>query len=523
MKKIYQLLALITILVSGCSQDEVIKNQSSSSNSLIYTASFEGSESRTYLNENGYLRWTANDQISIFEANTYNQQYQFTGKTGDNSGTFEKVSVSYATGTDLSNHYAIYPYNPKTKISETGVITTTIPAEQTYAVNSFGLGDNTMVAVTADKNDTFLKFKNVGGYLELKLYGNDVTVKSITLEGNSNEKIAGTATIAPVYGGTPSITMADDAVESITLDCGEGVIIGSTVETATAFLLVVPPTTFERGFTITITDINGSTFTKSTSKSIEIERNVIKPMTAFEVDFKLVSVLKNFNPNRYISYVANYERIFATIPNVYLHENRSHIDCPIQSGINRMELKFQMNEYPASSWRKDIYLCCTNTDKDSYSALYMNGNNGITLIDEDDDKYTYSWDKLGVNLTDCMILEVSFKDNYFKINNVELDYILPSNLFFRTHYFYTQYAREWDEGEQKSWSGIPEGSKLYYAKLWDENNNIIYIGYASQALNPQTNNIENCWLSYCNGTINNEFAYYSETLSDYQPYGGGID
>lgn len=284
MKKIYQLLALITILVSGCSQDEVIKNQSSSSNSLIYTASFEGSESRTYLNENGYLRWTANDQISIFEANTYNQQYQFTGKTGDNSGTFEKVSVSYATGTDLSNHYAIYPYNPKTKISETGVITTTIPAEQTYAVNSFGLGDNTMVAVTADKNDTFLKFKNVGGYLELNMYGDDVTVKTITLEGNSNEKIAGTATIAPVYGGNPSITMANDAVESITLDCGEGVTIGSTVETATAFLLVVPPTTFERGFTITITDINGSTFTKSTSKSIEIERNIIKPMNAFEVE-----------------------------------------------------------------------------------------------------------------------------------------------------------------------------------------------------------------------------------------------
>lgn len=299
MKKIYQLLALFTLLVSGCSQDEVIKNQSSSSNSLIYTASFEGSESRTYLNEDGYLRWTANDQISIFGANTYNQQYKFTGETGANSGTFEKVSGSYATGTDLSNHYAIYPYNYQTKISETGVITTTIPSEQTYAVNSFGLGDNTMVAVTADKNDTFLKFKNVGGYLELKLYGDNVKIKSIKMEGNSNEKLAGNATITPVYGGTPSITLANDATETITLDCGEGVTISSTAETATTFLLVVPPTTFESGFTIKITDINGSTFTKSTSNKIIVERNMIQPMAAFEVE--TVETI----PNNQIWYTSN--------------------------------------------------------------------------------------------------------------------------------------------------------------------------------------------------------------------------
>ena len=287
MKKIYQLLALITLLVSGCSQDEVIKNQDSSSKSLIYTASFEGNESRTYLNEDGYLRWTAGDQISIFGANTYNQQYKFTGETGANSGTFEKVSGSYATGTDLNNHYALYPYNSLTRISETGVITATIPANQTYAVNSFGLGDNTMVAVTADKNDTFLKFKNVGGYLELKLYGDNVTVKSIKLEGNSDEKLAGNATITSIYGQDPTISMANDATKTITMDCGDsGVQLGTTSETATTFLLVVPPTTFASGFTITVTDINGGEFTKSTSKSIEIKRNIIQPMNAFEVEIQ---------------------------------------------------------------------------------------------------------------------------------------------------------------------------------------------------------------------------------------------
>jgi hypothetical protein len=139
------------------------------------------------------LRWNAGDQITIFDSNTLNQQYQFDGETGDNGGTFSKVSNSFGTGNDLNCHYAVYPYNKDIKITETGVITATLPAEQSYAENSFGLGANTMVAVTKDVDDTFLKFRNVGGYLKLQLYGENVTVKSITLTGNNNEKLAGKA------------------------------------------------------------------------------------------------------------------------------------------------------------------------------------------------------------------------------------------------------------------------------------------------------------------------------------------
>lgn len=140
-----------------------------------------------------------------------------------------------------------------------------------------------MVAVTQNVDDTFLKFKNVGGYLKLQLYGDDVIVKTITLQGNSNEKIAGTATITATYGGNPTVSMTDDATETITLDCGEGVKIGTTEETATAFWFVVPPTRFESGFEITITNLNGGTLTKSTSKEIIVDRNLIKPMNAFEL------------------------------------------------------------------------------------------------------------------------------------------------------------------------------------------------------------------------------------------------
>ena len=281
MKNILSILFLFALLASSCSEDEWVRNQSS--NSLKFTASFEENESRTYMGEGNLLRWTAGDQISLFVANALNQQYQFEGKTGANSGYFKKIGDSFGTGNDLNHHYAVYPYASDIEITESGVITATLPAEQNYAENSFGLRANTMVAVTQNTDDTFLKFKNVGGYLKLQLYGDNITVKTITLTGANNEKLAGKATITPSYGSDPIISMADEATATITLNCGDGVKIGSTAETATAFWIVVPPTTFEKGFTITVTDIDGGEFTQTTTNKILVERNVIKPMAALEV------------------------------------------------------------------------------------------------------------------------------------------------------------------------------------------------------------------------------------------------
>ena len=56
-------------------------------------------------------------------------------------------------------------------IAEDGTISITLPAVQKYASKSFGVGANMMVAVTKDKDDYFLPFKNLCGYLKLKLYG----------------------------------------------------------------------------------------------------------------------------------------------------------------------------------------------------------------------------------------------------------------------------------------------------------------------------------------------------------------
>ena len=258
-------------------------------------AEFDDVDTRTYLEQEKYLRWTAGDEISYFLV-TSNVRYRFEGETGANSGSFEKITSGTTSGSALANCYAVYPYAKDTSINSDGVISFTLPAIQYYQENSFGLGANTMVAVTANAEDKILRFKNACGYLKLKLYADDATVKSIELKGNKGEKLAGAATIRAFYGGEPTVTMADNATATLTMDCGnDGVALGKDKDSATQFWLVLPATTFEKGLTITVTDTAGNEFVKSTTKSVAIERNMIQPMAALKAEFKATEPAKPAN------------------------------------------------------------------------------------------------------------------------------------------------------------------------------------------------------------------------------------
>ncbi len=286
MKKLFILAAAMSVAMSCTDADVADPDYAANvrdDSAPVFYGGFDDEDTRTYIDEKVRLLWTADDRVSIFTT-TYNQQYAFDGETGDNSGSFVKIADgSFATGSDTERNYAVYPYAKSNKISYDNILTVTLPAVQTYAANSFGPGANTMVAVTENSDDYFLKFRNVGGFIKLKLYGDDITVASVSVMGNKSEPVAGKASVSVAYGYYPTVTMSDTATGTVTLDCGEGVGIGTTAEESTEFWLVVPPTLFPEGFTITVTDTAGKIFAKSTSKSIEIVRNGVLSMSAIEV------------------------------------------------------------------------------------------------------------------------------------------------------------------------------------------------------------------------------------------------
>ena len=276
MKKIISIAMMLVAVSCSTTVDEGVVLDST--HPTFHATIEPNDESRTYLDENIRLRWTADDRITLFEGTTRNKQYKFMGETGDNAGEFEYVRAGFGTGNDVDRYYALYPYASSNKLHEDGYITYTFPATQNYAEGSVGLGANAMVAVTADLDDYDLAFRNVGSYLLVKLYGADQTVSSIKLTTIGGEPISGKAYITPVYQVEPTTQMVASAT-SVTLNCSDTVVIGTTKESATSFWIVVPPFTASEGISVTVNGFYGGSQTYEVAGPIVFNRNKYKTLT----------------------------------------------------------------------------------------------------------------------------------------------------------------------------------------------------------------------------------------------------
>ena len=282
---IFSLCLLAAIMVS-CSVSDIVIDDAVVPSERVFYARMEDPASevqtRVFVDDDLMVLWNADDRVSIFNKYTFNQEYRFTGSTGANSGSFTKLpNEDFITGNAMDYVYAVYPYRESTIISNQGIITIDFPAIQHYAGNTFGLGANTMFSCSEGNE---LMFKNAGGYLKLSLYGSGVSISTITLKGNNGEKLAGRAAVTMPIDGNPSVTLSDDATKEITLTCENPITLGTSEGESTVFWFVIPPVTFSKGFTISITDKNGGVFQKSTSKSLSIERNMLSKMLPIEVE-----------------------------------------------------------------------------------------------------------------------------------------------------------------------------------------------------------------------------------------------
>ena len=265
----------ILLILAGCT-DTSIEGISTHSNEEFY-ATIETSESRTYVDDQIRLRWTADDRLTIFKKTTYNREFMFTGVTGANAGGFKQKSVDddFWYGADVPYNYAVYPHSSTTQLDETDhFFTLTMPAEQTYVENSFGLGANTMVAVSESGQ---LMFKNVGSYLRVRLYGKDIAVSSITLTSKGDEAISGKAKVTPSLNGNPTCEMTGTG-KSIRLNCPEPVTISEDADNPTDFWIVVPPVTLANGFSVTVENDKGDTQVFEVATSFTFERNMYTNM-----------------------------------------------------------------------------------------------------------------------------------------------------------------------------------------------------------------------------------------------------
>ncbi len=311
MKKLFPLLSMLLLLASCTTEidQQFGKMRSGAPGAkVVFQAAVEectAPETKVYADESMKVLWNADDRISIFNQSTYNWQFAFEGDDGDTAGGFEPVGEG-EPGSEMENVYAVYPYKSETALSTAGVLTTVLPTEQAYKAHSFGIGANTMVAVT---DDQFLAFKNVGGYVELRLYGDNISVHKITIKGNNGEKIAGKAEITMPLGGVPEVTMDGSASDVVSIVCDKPVKIGANATDYTDFWLVLPPVTFTGGFEITVVDDMGGTYTKKTAKNFEVKRNTLDWMAPLKVELTYDNEIIRFADDNFKAYcVENFDK-----------------------------------------------------------------------------------------------------------------------------------------------------------------------------------------------------------------------
>ena len=275
---------------------------------VSFTARVEDNSTRLQMEPTGFLFWNAGDRVSVFSS-AVNEKFAFAGNEGDHIATFSKEDQTVSGG-GFGRCYAVYPYNQALQCTSEGTITAVWPGQQQFQPGgTFDRDAALLVAVTRDITDKDLVFRHVGGYLMISLYSPVTTVvKSISLRGNGGEVLSGNCTITAAEGKAPTVSVEHSTDSNggnnepfgsdtgawtrsgsgeptrIVMDCGSGVELSQNEMQPTRFVFAVPPTTFSRGITVTITDDLGNSYVKSTSKELSVPRAFLQPMKAFSIE-----------------------------------------------------------------------------------------------------------------------------------------------------------------------------------------------------------------------------------------------
>lgn len=299
MKKIL-LFASTALLFAGCAKENITPTENPDNNSqkgditLSFSASQTGFGTKAVIGEtttdaegakSTAINWQSTDQISVFDGANENCQFSTKGFNADApSCTFEGNVTKPAI-----DYIAVYPYTESATISDGVISGISLPATQTAVADSFDPKAALMAAKTVEGGRD-LAFKNLVGYVKVTT---DFDCKQIELCAASGEKLAGAGTIT-FTEGTPSFTLGDGAVSTITLlPAGEGTLAAGT------YYIAVSATTLAAGWNIRLTDTDDIVSTKKGSKDITFKQSTVLN----------IGTISKIEP-RYLTFSAESEQTF---------------------------------------------------------------------------------------------------------------------------------------------------------------------------------------------------------------------
>lgn len=221
MKRFYSVLSIIAVLVS-CTRE--VEPGMAVQSLTVHGASY----SKVTVNDAGKSVWQAGDCVSVFIDGGENELWTYAGKDGAESGN---ITHSFAFRPSDKRKVALYPYDAS--FAQNGMTVT----------GDFPASKPLLYAATTGSD---LHFSYLSAAVVIK-FDRNADVKLVTLQGNDGELV----------GGKLSIDVSGDkSVLSLT-ECKTAVEYGPVK--SDELWISIPPMTFAKGFTVTVTYPDDST------------------------------------------------------------------------------------------------------------------------------------------------------------------------------------------------------------------------------------------------------------------------
>lgn len=251
--KFYLTMAIATLLMSNCSQEEVLNQVQGGTNTL--TATIEGA-SRSAVTDAGVFSWTSGDKISVYNG------VDFTTFTLSSGNAFTSDKTITPSGV------AIYPAGNHTYDGTTTKVNINMATSYSYG--------STNAPMVAEVTNTTLAFKHVGGLMRFIVKGMPDTANSFTFTANT--------------GITGKFEVSNDVITAATpSESNKTVTINFTEEQYNAesmtFYIPLPTGTYE-GYTVSIGDGQQVVSNVSDANTVKntISRGTLLLMPTFTYD-----------------------------------------------------------------------------------------------------------------------------------------------------------------------------------------------------------------------------------------------
>ena len=254
--------AAAAAMFMACAKENIITPSSQELSPLTFNAVAAGSVSddatKTVLSGNGLdVLWTAGDAISVCGAAS-----AFTSDLAEGSSAETSFSGE-ALAADV--YYAVYPYSAVSSWNGSTAVLE-LPAEQAPALNTFANGLGICYASTSAEDMAF-RFEHLLGYVKFTIDENSGAVSSVKISANGGESLAGAFTVA--FGdGIPSVAVTEGSDEIS--------MVADGAFPAGNYYFAMLPGTYAQGLTVTFSNAEGQTASKSMNTSLTLEAGKIQ-------------------------------------------------------------------------------------------------------------------------------------------------------------------------------------------------------------------------------------------------------